>query len=216
MKVDFGDVLKNSFYFLIKDDTILILALIYTVIGLIVGFFGVGTINLASTAMNIPTYTVAAFGAVSILLALLGLYFSAVIFLRVNKGLKGDKLYKKALSRYPALIGTSILSGIVVVLGLIALVVPGIFLAIKLSVAGPASVLDDKNPIEAMKASWDATTGSWWEIFAVFLVISVIVSIIGLVPYISSFFAFSGVIAMALIFGSLFGKRRKTGARRYR
>ncbi len=215
MKIDFADIIKNSFYLLFKDDVVLMVAIIYAIIAFLVGFFYLGTSVVYNTIMPVISAPVGAlYFLVAILMVLLLLYLNGLVFIRINKKLRGKRLYNEALRRFPSLLGTSILEGIIIGLGLIAFIIPGIYLAIKLVMAGPIAVLNDKNPIDALKDSWDATTGNWWEIFATVLVIGIIVSIIGLIPYVSNFIAFAGTIALALIFGSLFKKKASTRSRK--
>jgi len=61
--------------------------------------------------------------------------------------------------RMLSLIGILILYGIAVVLGTLALVLPGIYLALRLQLAFPACVLDDQSPLESLSTSWDLTSG---------------------------------------------------------
>lgn len=71
--------------------------------------------------------------------------------------------------------GLGIALGVLLGLGLaVALVWAGI----KLSLTLPVSVLERLGPIKSMKRSWTLTKGSFWIIFAVLLVASIITSVI--------------------------------------
>lgn len=62
-------------------------------------------------------------------------------------------------------IGTNLLSGLAVILGLVLLIIPGIILAIRFQFA-PFLVIEHKmRPIEAMKTSWKMTEGLGWQLF---------------------------------------------------
>ena len=90
------------------------------------------------------------------------------------------------------LLGYAIIAGLVIVSALVdtaLAVLVGVFgglgalvlyawLAIKLSITLPASVLERLGPIASMRRSWRLTTGRFWMIFAVLLVATIITSVI--------------------------------------
>lgn len=62
-------------------------------------------------------------------------------------------------------LGAELLAAIIVIVGLLLLIVPGIIAAIGLGFA-PYLVIDrGKGPIEALKGSWHLTTGNKWQLF---------------------------------------------------
>lgn len=70
-------------------------------------------------------------------------------------------------------LAASFLMSVIVILGLIALIVPGIILALALSMA-PYLVVEKKLwPMPAFKESWAMTKGSWLTLFLLGLVIAV-------------------------------------------
>jgi len=122
----------------------------------------------------------------------------------IGEVIPAREAWSRSLRRLPtvlaitALMLVAILLGYGVVVGLIivsALVTPvlavivGIFgglgslvlfgwLAIKLAITLPASVLERLGPIASMRRSWRLTTGRFWMIFSVLLVASIITSVI--------------------------------------
>jgi len=62
---------------------------------------------------------------------------------------------------------TGIVLAIVVFFGFLFIILPGIFLALKLSLSIPAVWLDDMGPIEALSESWSRTSGHLGTIFLV-------------------------------------------------
>lgn len=73
-------------------------------------------------------------------------------------------LFSPALSRALWLFLTLFAFGIVVFLGLIALVLPGLYLLVRLLLAIPAAVVDERGPIESLKASWVATDDNFLKV----------------------------------------------------
>lgn len=78
--------------------------------------------------------------------------------------------FAKGLGRVFPVVGTGLLTGIVIAIGLVLLVVPGIILNCGLAVAVPAAVVERVSGTSAMDRSWKLTKGSKGSIFfALFL-----------------------------------------------
>lgn len=82
---------------------------------------------------------------------------------------------------------TGIILVIVVAIGLIALIIPGIYLALRLSLALPAVWVGDMGPIDALKDSWSRAHGHLLTIFGVNAVFFVI-ALVTLAPAFAFFF----------------------------
>jgi hypothetical protein len=85
------------------------------------------------------------------------------------------------LSRILPLIGAYILIILILIPAFIALIIPGIFLAVKLTVAFPAVVVENAGPGTAISRSFNLTRGNWWRAFAVVVVVFLIQLVINLV-----------------------------------
>lgn len=83
----------------------------------------------------------------------------------------------RALRTIPALLPLAILMTVAVAVGIVLLVLPGVYLMVALSMAMPAVVLASKGPIDAMIFSVHLMRGCWWRTLAIFLVTAVIVSV---------------------------------------
>ena len=77
-------------------------------------------------------------------------------------------LYRAAGKRLGGLVGVSLLTGIGVGVGLLLLVVPGLVLFTRWSLAVPAVMLDGRSPLDAMRRSRELVRGHGWAVFAVF------------------------------------------------
>jgi hypothetical protein len=82
-------------------------------------------------------------------------------------------LFRATWKRAGALLGVSLLTGIGVGLGLFLLVVPGLILFTRWSLAVPAVMLEGRSPIDAMRRSRELVKGHGWPVFAVFLTVTV-------------------------------------------
>jgi len=86
-----------------------------------------------------------------------------------------------AVSRLLSIWALSIIVGIIVFLGLIALVVPGIILAIMFSLALPVLLIENKGVTESMGRSRELVSHRWAKTFGTFLVLGIIVLIASLI-----------------------------------
>ena len=74
-----------------------------------------------------------------------------------------------------------VLSGIGVLLGLLLLVVPGIFVAVRWAVAAPIAVVEREGPTAALGRSAELTEGHRWAIFGLFLLFLVLAYVVEIV-----------------------------------
>jgi Membrane domain of glycerophosphoryl diester phosphodiesterase len=77
--------------------------------------------------------------------------------------------YSKVRSQIAAVIGLSFVVGVLVILACIALIVPGVLLAVRWSLAVPAMVLENKGIRDAMSRSTELTLGNRGRVFVVWL-----------------------------------------------
>jgi membrane-anchored glycerophosphoryl diester phosphodiesterase (GDPDase) len=158
---------------------------------------------------------------------------------------------RKASYRYISLLGASIASSVLAVLALlpgmlifliaialaksasvaivlalmviggVLLVMPGIYVTIRLSLSLVACVVGGKSAIESVKSSWGITKGNLWPLFAVVLALGIISAIVGGIVSLVNSYAGSFVetllvwpitIAMVLIYQQITGPAAKQAA----
>ena len=88
--------------------------------------------------------------------------------------------------RFVYLLIGSIVAGIAVLIGLVFLVLPGLYLVVRFSLMIPAIMVDGKGPLDGIGESWDRAGGNWWTIFGFQLVVGV-ASVLVIVPVVFSF-----------------------------
>jgi hypothetical protein len=71
-------------------------------------------------------------------------------------------------SFYPRAFGQTILSGLAVIIGLLFLILPGLFIALRWSISLPVLISGNKGVIESLSESWRMTKGHELRLFAVF------------------------------------------------
>lgn len=108
------------------------------------------------------------------------LVYGVVSDLRGNKASVGEIL-SGALSVLLPVSLISIVVGVIVLLGWIVFIIPGIFLYVIFWVAVPAAVVERTGVIDSMKRSLELTKGNRWKVFFVlvlWIVISFIIQVI--------------------------------------
>jgi hypothetical protein len=103
----------------------------------------------------------------------------------VDKPLDWRQSLVAALSRLGSLVWLSILYAVLVGLGFIALILPGIWLMTVWSVAVPALMFEHVGGLKALGRSFDLVRGRWWATFAELLVavimLLVVLFVVGLI-----------------------------------
>ena len=82
------------------------------------------------------------------------------------------------VSTFVTLALASILVGLVVGLGFVLLIIPGIYLAIRLVFVPQAIVLERKGVMDAFSRSWNLVEGSWWRVLGIVLVFGIVVAVV--------------------------------------
>jgi hypothetical protein len=67
-----------------------------------------------------------------------------------------------ALRRLPAVVWLSIISGILVILGTLLCVIPGIYLYVAFAVAVPVLLVEGAGPVRSLGRSRELVKGRWW------------------------------------------------------
>jgi Membrane domain of glycerophosphoryl diester phosphodiesterase len=95
--------------------------------------------------------------------------------------------FRRVRGKVLTVIGISILNGLIVMVGFILLIIPGIIFACRVAVAVPAAMLEGETPVSAINRSWELTKGHAGDIFLIGLLVAVmgwIVAVIFELPFI--------------------------------
>jgi hypothetical protein len=106
----------------------------------------------------------------------------------------GDALRNASARLLPAVAAVVVYS-LAVAAGLLALVVPGVWLAVRWYFCAQAAVVDGLGPADALRRSAEVVEGRWWRTFGVLLAFGVVVGALG---------ALGGALAHAIENGALF------------
>ena len=127
-----------------------------------------------STVRNVGNRTILLpnFDLTSILLGLVGIVLAVIVYALAQGGtiLAVADLYlgrqtnisealRRAWGELGTLIGTSLLNGLAVLAGFVALVIPGIYIVCRLLVCLPAALIENRAPGDSLSRSWNLTKG---------------------------------------------------------
>jgi hypothetical protein len=129
---------------------------------------------------------------------------SVVLQVRASKGQRPNfnELVEGGKKYWLRIIGLSILSGIIVVVGLILLIIPGIIAIGRIAMAPFHMVDKDLGVMDSLKASNEMGkkhAGAVWAAILLFFGISIIIGIISGIPYIGALIGAVGAIVFSLI-----------------
>jgi hypothetical protein len=158
----------------------------------------------------------------SLLAALVGLLLYQVLTGAITRAIAAEVVgedpsveqsYRFGFVRVWSILLVSVLVGLAVVAGLILLIIPGIYIGVRLAVSIQALVVEGRRGTEAMRRSWDLVAGQWWHAFATLLVAALLTGVVnGLItaPFSASAWFVQGVAAavatvVTLPYGSLVG-----------
>ena len=82
------------------------------------------------------------------------------------------------LTKVPSLLAASVITGILIVLGFIALVVPGVILALMFSLVYPAIMLEGTGVLGSLSRSRVLVSNRWLKTFGLLLLLGIIVAIV--------------------------------------
>ncbi len=184
---DTGDILKKSF------ATIWIIALLLLIPVAILGYFASdgGLISLI--------YSIASLVA--------SLYLTGVM-VRIVQDVEADgrvdasagELLSSITPKLWSLLLLSIVVGILIFVGFIFLIIPGIFLALMWAVAVPAMVAEDRGVFDSMSRSAELTKGNRWRMLGLLILIYVLMLVIfGVVLLLALITPILGVIVGLLV-----------------
>jgi hypothetical protein len=216
-----GEVLNRT-YELYRNNFVNFV-LLFAVVELIIGVIGYIIFlftRISIGMMSFPSGSGFALGALFATLAvtLLVTFLVAVVFIPVAEGatikmtsgeINGQKIdlmgaVSFAFSKLLSLWVIFIVVGLIVVLGLIALIIPGIILAIMFALSIPVLLIEQKGVFASMSRSRQLVGGRWLKTFATFLVLGIIIAIVSYVLNLVSLVAGPGSGILGSILSALY------------
>jgi len=196
---DFGLLFSDTFLFIKYNFKNLFKGMLYYVVpfgllqGVVMGLFQYETLlslgngsginaNYSSSTVIYSTLASYIFMLISYTVAIA--FITQYIKLYRDKGANNfevNEVGKAMLNNIPKILGAIILSGIIVVLGCILLIIPGIYIGVCISLVVPIIVFEDESVGNAISACFNLIKSNWWNTFAVLFVIGLISSALNFV-----------------------------------
>jgi Membrane domain of glycerophosphoryl diester phosphodiesterase len=102
--------------------------------------------------------------------------------------------YRRTASRLPDLVISAVVTTVAILLGTIALVVPGLLLMARWALIVPLIVLDGTPWRAALARSNELVRGRTWSVVGIFVVLTVIGAALVALPVLAGYFVLEGVI----------------------
>ena len=78
------------------------------------------------------------------------------------------------------LVGVAFLSAILIGIGFILIVIPGVYIAVRFTLAPQAAVLERQGVTDSLRRSWNLVEGNWWRVFGIVAAVYVLVGLLEL------------------------------------
>ena len=108
-----------------------------------------------------------------------------------------EQSYRFGFHRLGSVLLVSVLVGLATLAGLILLVIPGIYIGVRLAVSIEALVVEGRRGAQAMGRSWELVGGHWWHAFGTLLVAALLTGLVN--TLITSPFGATSWVAQAVV-----------------
>ncbi|WP_299331833.1 hypothetical protein [Haloplanus sp.] len=134
---------------------------------------------------------IAAVLAVSSLLLGIGIFLVAARLLARDvsalSSFSGDLFTRRIGRAFLSALVISAVLGVVIPIGLVLFLIPGLFLAVSLQFALFAAAVEDTGPIESFRRSWELASGNRWRLLALVVLFGIVGGIGGAIGSVFSF-----------------------------
>jgi hypothetical protein len=154
------------------------------------------------SVVTAPTWTAAVGG---LLAALAGILMFSVLTGAITRAVAAEvagedpgveQSYRFGFHRLGSVLLVSILVGLATIAGLIVLIIPGIYIGVRLAVSTEALVVENRRGTQALARSWALVGGHWWHAFATLLVAGLLTGVVN--SLITAPFSGAGWVAQAI------------------
>ena len=105
------------------------------------------------------------------------LFYSLVQVMETGIAPSVNEAYRWGLSKIPKLSLSAVLSWILIMLGTLLCIIPGIILGLAFHVVYPVAVFEQRSAVDVLKRSYELTEGRRWNIFLAGIVIAIVVGL---------------------------------------
>ena len=128
----------------------------------------------ALTAADLRTYAlVGLFTAIEVPLVT-GAYTRTIARYGAGQEVGVGMALRDGLGAFFSVFVALLLAGLAILGGFVLLIVPGIWLAVRLAFVGQAAAIDRQGARAAFRAAMEITKGSWWRVFGILALLTVV------------------------------------------
>lgn len=182
---DFGEKVNATFQFVRQNFKSLSLCLLLMgapimIAGILLFRYIIILIKIVPDNQN-PTGSFLTLVVFFLIYMIAGSWLSTLIYSYINEYLDGNleitcgKVFKRALMKIGKVLGATIITAMLVTIASVLFVIPGIFLAVSLSLVTVILMAEDKSIVKSIWRSISLIRGKWWSTFGLLMVISIIV-----------------------------------------
>ena len=123
---------------------------------------------------------------ISVVVTVLGTTFlTGFLMIVVGRAVLGQPIdlgtaLQELKPRLLPLLGLTLLVTLIVILGILACIVPGVWLYVGLALAPPVLMLEKTTVSGSMSRSWELVKGNWWRIFGILLLTALLVTVVSM------------------------------------
>jgi hypothetical protein len=127
-----------------------------------------------------------AVGAAGLVAGLAGLLMYLVLTGAITRAVAGEdpsveQSYRFGFHRLGSVLLVSVLVELATIAGFILLVIPGIYIGVRLAVSVEALVVEGQRGTQAMGRSWELVGGHWWHAFGALVVAGLLTGVVNAV-----------------------------------
>jgi hypothetical protein len=172
---------------------------------------GIGLGQLTSSYSDAPSSGGTVFSSlVSVLVTtplVMGMLMRLVLDDAAGEKVSAARCARTGLDGFAPLLLAVLLATAGIVLGLVAFIVPGIFLAVRFVVVAPVVLVEGRHGTEALARSWALVRGNGWWVLGTMFVLALIVGVLGTVIQLPAEAAAKAADAQALsLAGTIVGQ----------
>src|ERR1700730_2107550 len=122
------------------------------------------------------------------------LIYAMMTVMRTGVAPSLNESYRWGLSKMGKVVACSLMAGVLVALGYVCLIIPGIILGVAFELIYPMAALENFGPVEILERSYRMTKGYRWRIFCASFVVLLLVGLVNIpAGIVSSLLVLSGV-----------------------
>ncbi len=169
-KLDIEVAVAEGFRTILKKPTVLLPSFISS---LLFAYLFYISMQLGIKPEEIKPKEALFFLKIFIVIILIAIYLDSVTVRLAYTKSSVLRAFGFALKKYIFVLVATLIYALIVALGTLALIVPGIYLAVRLYYFIDAILIDEKGIIESLRTSWRIAKGNWWATFLILLILGI-------------------------------------------